>query len=293
MTFGEICIVTRAWSFNITFISVSLGTVLARQQTKISAPIYLLCLCGAMLFHAGANTLNDYFDLKHKIDTPWSPTALYRPHPVFANIISSRDLLIFSCALLASSICIGTGLAITQSRWIWPIMALGSIFAVFYTAIPQGFKYIALGEPVVFLAFGPMMIDGAYTVQTSSLSWKALFVSIPWGLLVALILLANNLRDAEFDEKCGIRTLSTALGRKKSLRLYNALSLAPFLLILIYILIGLLRWHVFMIFLSLPLAIRLNNELAISVPKDADAKTSGFSFVFGLLLIVSLLLDCA
>ncbi|MFH0940808.1 MAG: hypothetical protein V1840_03025, partial [Candidatus Omnitrophota bacterium] len=61
MTFGEICIVTRAWSFNITFISVTLGAVLAWQQTKISLQMYLLCLCGALLFHAGANTLNDYF----------------------------------------------------------------------------------------------------------------------------------------------------------------------------------------------------------------------------------------
>ena len=251
--------------------------------------MYLLSLCGALLFHAGANTLNDYFDLKHKIDSPQSPTALYRPHPVFANIISSRDLLIFSCVLLASSLCIGLRFAITQSRWIWSIMSLGLIFAVFYTAIPQGFKYIALGEPVVFLAFGPMMIEGAYTVQTSLLSWKALFVSIPWGLLVALILLANNMRDAEFDEKCGIKTLSTALGRKSPLRLFNALSLASFLLIFIYFLMGLLHWHVLMIFLSLPLAVRLNREFAISVPKDADAKTSKFSFTFGLLLIISLL----
>jgi 1,4-dihydroxy-2-naphthoate octaprenyltransferase len=291
MTFGDICIVTRAWSFNITLISVTLGTILAWQQTKISLLMYLLCLFGALLFHAGANTLNDYFDLKHKIDSPQSPTALYRPHPVFANILSSRGLLIFSCVLLASSLCIGLGLAITQSRWIWSIMSLGLIFAVFYTATPHGFKYIALGEPVVFLTFGPMMIEGAYTVQTSSLSWKALFVSMIWGLLAALIIMANNLRDAEFDAKCGVRTLSTILGQKRSLRLYNALSLAPFLLISIYLFTGLLRWHVFMVFLSLPLAVRLNSEFTISLPKDADAKTSRFSSVFGILLIVSLLLD--
>ncbi len=291
MTFGDIFIVTRAWSFNITFISVTIGTLLAWQQTKISPQMYLLCLCGAMLFHAGANVLNDYFDLKHKVDSPSSPTALYRPHPVFTNILSSKGLLIFSCGLLASSISIGVGLAIMQSIWIWALMPLGLILAVFYTAIPKGFKYIALGEPAVFLAFGPIMMEGAYTVQTSSLSLNVFLISILWGVLVALILLANNMRDSNFDERSAITTLSTILGPKRSLQLYKILSLLPFLFISAYYLKGMLSWHVFIVFLSLPMAIRLNKAFGISIPKDADAKTSGFSFVFGLLFIVSLLFD--
>lgn len=290
MRFRDIFIVTRAWSLNITFVSVTLGTLLAFQDGKISLALYFITLLGAFLFHAGANTLNDYLDLKNKIDTPEAPTALYRPHPVFTNLLKPSQLLLFSAFLMSASLIIGIFLAIFLTALIGLMILSGIFLAFFYTGGPRGLKYMALGEPVVFLAFGPLMIEGAYAVQRTAVSVRAFYVSLPIGVLVALVLLANNLRDLDFDAKSGIHTICTTLGRAKALTLYLFLSITPFALICLYMLLRILSWQALLVFFTLPLAVRLNREFFIKIPVNSDAKTSQLTFLFGLCLILALML---
>jgi len=50
-------------------------------------------------------------------------------------------------------------------------------------------------------------------VQRQALSWlKTLYISIPFGVLVALVLLANNIRDIAYDSRQGIKTVGILLG---------------------------------------------------------------------------------
>ncbi len=289
MLFKNFLVITRAWSFSITFVAISLGTIVASQDTRVSWPYYFLCLLGAFLFHGGANTLNDYYDLKKGIDTPGSPTALYRPHPVFTHLVSQQQLFRLSILLLTISSGIAITLAAFRSPWIWAMLPMGLIFAFSYTGGPNGLKYIALGEPLMFLAFGPLMIEGAYTVQSSTLSLKALVVSLPFGLLVSLVLLANNLRDIEFDRLSGIKTIGTLLGRRRTLLLFSILSYLPFLLVALLIFKGVFSWPALSVFLSLPQAIKINTEFNKAVPISADAQTSQLTFSFGILLGLALL----
>lgn len=290
MKLKDVFIVTRAWSFSITFISVTTGTILAWQEAKISPFLYLTCLLGAFLFHAGANTLNDYFDVKNKIDSPSAPPALYRPHPIFTNILSQKELLIFSLILFSLSLIIGLFLAVLRTVWLWPMILGGLFFAFFYTyRISFGLKYFALGELSVFLAFGPLMMEGAYAVQRNILSWRVFYLSLPFGLLVALVLLANNLRDIDFDRSSGIKTISGLLGRVKGVKLYCIIAFSAYLLIFCYILTGILTWQGLLVFFSLPLALRLCNKFSQHIPFTADAETSKLPSLFGLLLILALI----
>jgi len=285
----EFFIITRAWSLNLTFISVTLPTVFALQSGSISVPLYFFSLFAAMAFHLGANCLNDYFDLINKIDSPLAPTALCRPHPVFTNLLEPKELLFLGTLLLGISVSFGIFFTIFISYWIGALLVLGLFFAVFYTARPFGLKYIQLGELVMFVAFGPLMMEGIYCLQRNSLSWEIFYLSIPIGFLVAAVLLSNNLRDREFDKACRIKTLSIDLGQKKSLYLYNALCLLSFALILIYISLNLLPYKGLIIFLSLPFCLKNMREFSKKVPLNADIKTARFAFSFGVLLIISLI----
>lgn len=288
----DVFIVTRAWSFSISFISVTTGTILAWQEAAISPFLYIACLLGSILFHAGANTLNDYFDVKNKIDSPDAPTALYRPHPIFTNILSHKELFIFSFILLSLSLAMGLLLVLFRTAWLLPLILGGLFLAFFYTyRMPFGLKYFSLGELTVFLAFGPLMMEGAYAVQRNMLSWRVFYVSLPLGLLVALVLLANNLRDIDFDRKSGIKTISGLVGRKIGVNLYCAIALSTYLLILCYILAGILAWQGLLVLFSLPLALRLCNKFSQHIPITADAETSKLAFLFGLLLILALILE--
>ena len=134
---------------------------------------------------------------------------------------------------------------------------LGFLTGLFYTARPIALKYVALGEPSVFLMFGPLMVTGAYYVQRSEFAGQAVWVSIPVGILVALILLANNIRDIQFDGRVGIRTLATLLGKSSAVRFYELLVVGVYGVTALLVVLGQLSPWAFLTLLSLPLAFKL------------------------------------
>ena len=77
----------------------------------------------------------------------------------------------------------------------WQLLAIGmtGIFlSVFYTAPPLRLVHHGLGEITVALGFGPVMVLGAYVVQTGELAWEPFVASIPVAILIALILYVNE-----------------------------------------------------------------------------------------------------
>jgi 1,4-dihydroxy-2-naphthoate octaprenyltransferase len=97
----------------------------------------------------------------------------------------------------------------------WPILALGLaaiLAAVLYTGGPLPYGYYGLGEIFVFLFFGLAAVVGTYYVEANTTSAAAWLAAIPVGALVTAILVVNNLRDRESDEKAGKRTLAVLLG---------------------------------------------------------------------------------
>jgi 1,4-dihydroxy-2-naphthoate octaprenyltransferase len=137
--------------------------------------------------------------------------------------------------------------------------------------------------------WGPLMVEGAYYVQRQVLSPQAFWVSLPFGALVALVLLANNIRDIDHDRRRDIITLAIVLGRRGGLNAYLLLMAAAYAGILA--LAGTLTPWVLIIFLTLPLAMRLLRQMVRAVPNDADAQTAKLDTAFGLLLVVSLVLE--
>ena len=79
---------------------------------------------------------------------------------------------------------------------------------LFYTGKPIGYKYIALGDFLVFTLMGPLMVIGSYYVLTGDYNTNVLYVSLPVGFLVAAILHANNLRGIVHDTQANVKTLA-------------------------------------------------------------------------------------
>ena len=94
--------------------------------------------------------------------------------------------------LAGITIVIGLILTFECSLVVLWIGIAGFLACVFYTAGPVKFKYKAWGEVFVFVMWGPLMFEGAYAVQRQALSLKALAVSIPFGVLVALVYLPTT-----------------------------------------------------------------------------------------------------
>jgi 1,4-dihydroxy-2-naphthoate octaprenyltransferase len=282
---------TRPWSFTMTAISVGVGGAVAALDGAFDVWLFLLTLVGAVCVHGATNLINDYFDYKSGVDRPGAPTTLYRPHPLVQGLISPQAVLWVSVGLYAIAAIIGLALLVLKGAGLLWFILVGAIASFFYTAGPIKYKYLALGELAVFLMWGPVIVGGTYFVQRGSLSPDAVLISVPFGLLVALVLLANNLRDIDYDRSAGIATLGTLLGQQKTRVLYQGLILLAYLAIALLIALKILSPWGLLVFFSAPVAFRLIRTLQREIPNDADARTAQLDTLFGVWLIVGLILE--
>jgi 1,4-dihydroxy-2-naphthoate octaprenyltransferase len=280
---------SRPWSFSMSAISVSVGTALASRDGSFLWSYYLLTLLGMIILHAATNLMNDYYDVRSGVDYQETSTAQYRPHPLLEDKLESGQVKICAGILYVIAALIGIYLAAARG---WAVLWLGVIglfSSVTYTAPPFKYKYKALGEFSVFLMWGPLVVEGAYYIQRQSFSLDAFWVSLPFGTLVALVLLINNTRDIYHDGRKGIVTLPILIGRQNGLRLYVTLMVLVYLSILWMSFWGPLDAWALIVFFSLPLAVRLLKQMKINIPTDADAQTAKLDTIFGLMLLISLL----
>ena len=115
----------------------------------------------------------------------------------------------------------GCGVVLYQARG-WQIVAIGipSLFLAYgYTGGPFPLAYLGLGEVFVILFFGVVAVMGTVFVQSGTWSWEAAVLGVQVGLLSAVLITINNLRDIEEDSRTGKRTLAVRWGRGAMLRL--------------------------------------------------------------------------
>lgn len=279
---------SRPWSFTLSAITVCVGTALAAQAGSFSLALFVPTLLGIVCLHAAANLLNDVYDVANGVDTPEVATAQYRPHPMVEGRIQPATVAKVAAGLFVFGALLAVLVAL-QAGWVVLLFAgAGVALAVVYTAPPVRLKYRALGEVGVFLVWGPLVVGGAWAVQTGEVALSPMLVSVPFGLLTALVLLANNIRDARHDAQQSIETLGTRLSRGQGVALYIGLLTAAFACIPLLILAGLLDGWSLCIFASLPLAAKLVRDMQGEIPLDADARTAQLDTIFGVLLLASL-----
>ena len=282
---------SRPWSFSMTAISVSVGAALAAIYGNFSGWLYLATLVGTVLLHAATNLINDYYDVKSGVDTQQVSTAQYRPHPLVEGKLAAGHVLAAAYILYSLSSAIGIYLAATRGWALLWIGIIGAFASLAYTAPPFKYKYSALGEISVFLMWGPLMVAGSFFVQRQEFSMNALWISLPFGVLVALVLLANNIRDIDHDRDKGILTLAIVLGRNGGILLYATLVVIAYLGIIFMAVFGPLYLWSLIVLASLPLAVSLLRQMKECVPADADARTAQLDTAFGVLLVISLVLE--
>ncbi len=143
---------------------------------------------------------------------------------------------------------------------------------------------------------GPAMVLGAYFVQAHHFSWKPVLYSIPIGLLVDAILHSNNLRDIVNDGVVKIKTVPILIGEKWAKIMYEALVFGAYIITLLLVFAGGLTAFALLVFLSLPLAVRVvkmvHNKEKVPTEKFAmiDASTAQVHLAFGLLMVIGLAL---
>jgi 1,4-dihydroxy-2-naphthoate octaprenyltransferase len=245
---------------------VLLGIAIAASHGAFTWWTALLTLIGASFAHLAINVTNDIFDtLSGADDANTTPTQFSGGSRVaIYDLLTIRQLAVLAVVLFAAAGAIGLLLVyVTASVTLLWIGVAGILVGLLYTAPPFKLVYRGLGEIAVLLGFGPIMLLGAYVVQTGRLAWEPFLVSLTIGILVALILYVNEIPDRRSDGATGKRTLPARLAPTVVRGGYLAAAAVAFGLIVAGVAIGLLPWPTLLALLAVPVAFRVHQGLKV------------------------------
>jgi 1,4-dihydroxy-2-naphthoate octaprenyltransferase len=153
---------------------------------------------------------------------------------------------------------IGVYFYFTVSIYVLVIAVIGFLISFFYTAPPVKLKYIGgLGEPAVFIVWGPLMTVGSYYVVAGTMPLHVWLASIPFGLLVMNVLLCDHINKYEGDVKAGVKTLPVVIGLKNTLTLLKVTTTLFFVFITVFVASGILPVFSLLVYLAIPQYVQL------------------------------------
>lgn len=221
----------RAPFFTASLVPTLLGAAIAWESADAFHPLlFVLTLIGVVFAHAGTNVVNDYFDYKNGTDltnknrtpfnggTPFLVTGVLTPKEVYRGAIA----FFVACAA------IGLYLAYAVSYWIIPLGVVGIGLGYFYTSPKLNLAAMGVGEFAVGLGFGPLVVEGAYLVQTGELSVVPLLAGLPVAFLIGLVLFINQFPDREADTGAGKNHWVVRMGLQKASFWYAGLMVTTF-----------------------------------------------------------------
>ena len=202
-----------------------------------------LTLLGGSLLHIGTNTSNDYFDYLSGTDNlnyNYSNKGLNGgSRGIQMGLISPKGVRNLTIAVFALSVLVGIPLIQKAGMPVLWLGIIGFLSGLFYTAPPFRFSSRkGLGELLIGLNFGPLMVAGSTLVQTGQLIPEAFLAGVPLGLLIAAVVYINEFPDHDSDKATGKNTLIVVFGPEKARVGYVALVSGAFLSIVLLVLNG-------------------------------------------------------
>jgi len=202
-----------------------------------------LTLLGGSLLHIGTNTSNDYFDHLSGTDNlnyNYSNKGLNGgSRGIQMGLISPEGVRNLAIVVFGLSVLVGIPLIQKAGMSVLWLGLIGFLSGLFYTAPPFRFSSRkGLGELLIGLNFGPLMVAGSTLVQTGQLLPEAFLAGIPLGFLIAAVVYINEFPDHDSDKATGKNTLIVTLGPEKARVGYVALVSGAFLSIVLLVLNG-------------------------------------------------------
>jgi 1,4-dihydroxy-2-naphthoate octaprenyltransferase len=221
-------------------------------------------MVAGMAVHVGLNVANDVFDAMSGADEAnVTPTQFSGGSRVIQRgLVTLKSMGLLSLGSYAVAIGIGLFLAAyTASVELLIIGVVGVLLSVFYTAPPLRLVHRGLGEITTALGFGPIMVLGAYVVQTEELAWEPFVASVPVAILIALILYVNEIPDRKGDAKVGKRTLPVRWSQVVITNLFLISALTAFAVVVAGVALDVLPVPTLLALLALPLAFQVYQGL--------------------------------
>lgn len=282
---------TRPHTLTASFAPVFLGTMIALYDTNINWLLFLAMLFACLLIQAATNMFNEYYDFARGLDSEESVGiggAIVRNGVKPKTVMQLALLLYGIAALLGIYICY-------ESSWMLLIVgAISMLIGYLYTGGPYPVAYTPFGELFSGVVMGMLIVLISTFIQVGTIPYSAILISIPSALLVAAIMLSNNIRDLVEDKEGGRKTLAILVGRKNAIKVLSSFFIISYLWIVGLVLMQVVTPFALLVLLSIkkPMhAIKLfkvkENPLEVGLAmKDTALTNTIFVFLLGIGLLI-------
>lgn len=271
-------IATRGTVTQLTAFAGVIAGLLAWRDGYFSWLPWLVMTVGLFFAHSTENLVNDYIDFSRGIDEDNYYRAQYGIHPLVHKFWTRNDWLRWF--LIAGTIAALAGIFMLIYTSFSPIVlglfAIGILMIPFY-AYPL--KYLGLGEILIYINWGLIIIPGVYTVLTGQITPNLGYVALTgfaFGLGFGSFNWGKHVDKLHADKAKGVKTLPVRIGERAA-RYVNISALVLSYAIVLYLVFGarFLTPAVLLVFLAWPRAWHVIKLLTKPRPTEAPA---GFEF---------------
>ncbi|XP_077998077.1 ubiA prenyltransferase domain-containing protein 1-like [Glandiceps talaboti] len=276
----------RPWSFSASLTPVALGTALAYKSSGgLDFLLALFTFLGVLCVHGAGNLTNTYFDYKKGIDSKKSDDRTLVDH-----ILEPTNVATFGAFLYGFG-CFFLLLIIVVSPAKMEHLALiffGGLSSSFLYTGGVGLKYLALGDLVIIITFGPLAVMFTFLAQTGTLVLSPLLYALPLALNTEAILHSNNTRDMDGDRSAGVVTIAILLGKMGSYSFYVLLLFIPYIM---FCVLGINFSVGFLLpLLTLPIAFDLEKQFRQGLLARIPQRTAKLNLLLGIFYVLGCIL---
>ena len=218
-----------------------------------------LIIFGTVTAHASVNLFNEYSDHLTGIDLNTNRTPFSGGSGMMkSGLTKPIEVLAAAVVTLLISGSIGIYYGITAHWSLFAIMLTGAFSILFYTPL---LTKLMLGELFSGLTLGTLVVLGTFISLTATpgqspgtlLPFEVIMISIPPGILTALLLLLNQFPDTEADRKGGRKHLVIKFGNRNAAFVYTAGVIATFAIIFVLPLAGVSSYWLYLGLIPIPI----------------------------------------
>ncbi|MBI5791536.1 MAG: prenyltransferase [Rhodocyclales bacterium] len=232
---------TRPAFLSVTFVGCLLGLATAAHGGVALGPaLATATLFFALVAHAGANVINDYYDAISGCDAanterqfPFTGGSRF----IQNGVLSLRATGIFGYALLAAVVPAGLWLTAVSDPGLILVGLAGLVVGWAYSAPPLKLQSRSLGEFAITAGW-LLVVVGSDFVQRRGFDFSPVAAGLGFALLVANVLYINQFPDVKADAGAGKNTMVVRLGVESARWGYALIALLAYGWPLLMVLLG-------------------------------------------------------
>jgi len=289
MKLSSYFLAVRPWSLSASLMPTLLGSALAYRLTGLANFSWISLILTVLIVlcvHGAGNVVNTYYDYKKGVDSMTSDDRI-----LVDELMSKEELVslgVFLYAAGSSGFVLLTAISPAKMEHL-AILYFGGLSSSFLYTGGIALKYIALGDVLILVIFGPISVLFAFMAQTGYVELETIYYAIPLALNTEAILHSNNTRDMESDKRAGIVTLAILIGHTASHILYAFLLFTPYIILIVMA----LRYSIWFLLPVVTLQTAFKIEKEFRNPhriQDVPKRTARLNMFLSILYVIACLL---